>query len=148
MSSTFDTNLLLYASDERSARNAPARDLLDTLAGGAELVYLLWPVALGYLRIATHPSVFDTPLSTEDAMANVETLLRRPAMRTAGETDRFWHAYVEIAQEVLPRGNLVPDTHIVALMREHGIRTIWTHDRDFRSFEGIRVRDPFAAGRP
>ena len=36
------------------------------------------------------------------------------------------------------------DTHIVALMRRHGVRTIITHDRDFRRFDGIRVRDPFA----
>ena len=42
------------------------------------------------------------------------------------------------------RGNLVPDAHLVALMRQHGVRTIWTHDRDFRKFNGIRVVDPFA----
>ncbi|GIV00558.1 MAG: hypothetical protein KatS3mg014_2173 [Actinomycetota bacterium] len=34
--------------------------------------------------------------------------------------------------------------HLVALMRENGVRTILTHDRDFRRFDGIRVRDPFA----
>ena len=45
--------------------------------------------------------------------------------------------------DVRPTGNLVPDAHIVALMLSHGIRTIWTRDRDYRSFSGIRVRDPF-----
>lgn len=29
-------------------------------------------------------------------------------------------------------------------MRENGVRTIWTDDRDFRRFDGIYVRDPFA----
>jgi uncharacterized protein len=42
------------------------------------------------------------------------------------------------------RGNLVPDAHLVALMRENEVVSIWTHDRDFRKFEGIRVSDPFA----
>lgn len=28
-------------------------------------------------------------------------------------------------------------------MHQHGISTIWTHDRDFRKFDGITVRDPF-----
>jgi predicted nucleic acid-binding protein len=28
-------------------------------------------------------------------------------------------------------------------MQEHGVSTIWTHDRDFRKFDGITVRDPF-----
>jgi predicted nucleic acid-binding protein len=27
-------------------------------------------------------------------------------------------------------------------MRQHGISRIWSHDRDFRKFEGIAVRDP------
>jgi predicted nucleic acid-binding protein len=29
-------------------------------------------------------------------------------------------------------------------MRENGVRTLWTNDRDFRRFDGIDVRDPFA----
>jgi uncharacterized protein len=42
------------------------------------------------------------------------------------------------------RGNLVLDAHLVALMQENGISTLWSHDRDFRKFEGLRIRDPFA----
>jgi hypothetical protein len=30
-------------------------------------------------------------------------------------------------------------------MAENEVRTIWTHDRDFRRFQGIEVRDPFEA---
>lgn len=42
------------------------------------------------------------------------------------------------------RGNLVPDAHLVALMHQYGVRTIISHDRDFKKFDGIRVEDPFA----
>jgi hypothetical protein len=28
-------------------------------------------------------------------------------------------------------------------MVENGVRTIWTHDRDYRRFAGIETRDPF-----
>jgi hypothetical protein len=45
---------------------------------------------------------------------------------------------------VVARGNLVPDAHLVALMRQYGVSTIVSHDRDFRMFDGIRVHDPFA----
>ena len=30
---------------------------------------------MSYLRIATHPSIFDEPLTPEEAMVNVETLI-------------------------------------------------------------------------
>ena len=49
-----------------------------------------------------------------------------------------------VISETRPRGNLLTDAHIVALMRQHGVSTIYTHDRDFRKFDGIRVVDPFA----
>ena len=61
----------------------------------------------------------------------------------AGEDEEFWAQYERVASEVRPRGNLVADTHLVALMRQHGISTVWSHDREFRKFSGLNVRDPF-----
>jgi toxin-antitoxin system PIN domain toxin len=141
---TFDTNVLVYASDESSPFHDRATELLGTLAAGPDLVYLFWPVALGYLRIATQAAIFQKPLSAPEAMANVDDLLSRPHVRTCGEADDFWNSYRHVAGATPVRGNLVPDAHIAALMRQHGISTIWTHDRDFLKFPGISVRDPFA----
>ena len=42
------------------------------------------------------------------------------------------------------RGNLVPDAHLASLLRQHGVRTLYTVDRDFRRFPFLDVRDPFA----
>ena len=39
---------------------------------------------MGY-GIATHPSIFDEPLTQEEAMANVETLLSLPQCRCLAE---------------------------------------------------------------
>jgi uncharacterized protein len=44
------------------------------------------------------------------------------------------------------RGNLVPDAHLAALLRQHGIRTLYTNDSDFRKFSFPDVQDPFATG--
>ena len=62
-------------------------------------------------------------------------------MQTPGEQDRFWDVYRAVAEDVGARGNLVPDAHLVSLMIQNGVRTIWTHDRDYRKFRGIGVRD-------
>ena len=42
------------------------------------------------------------------------------------------------------RGNLVPDAHLAALLKQHGVRTLFTRDADFRKFRFLDVRDPFA----
>lgn len=144
MTAALDTNVLLHASDESSSFHRPAIELLEALASGPDLVYLFWPVALGYLRISTHPAIFQKPLSAAEAMANIDDLVSRPHVRTGGEADGFWDMYQEVATQVRVRGNLVPDSHIVALMRQHGVSTIWSHDRDFLKFPGIKVQDPFA----
>ncbi|MGI8886964.1 MAG: TA system VapC family ribonuclease toxin [Gaiellaceae bacterium] len=144
MSVTVDANVLLYASDEASPFHRQALELVAELARGPELVYLFWPTAMAYLRIATHPAIFGSPLPLSEAAANIDRLLALPHVQTAGEQPRFWSRFQALAVDADARGNLVPDTHIVALMSENGVRAIWTHDRDYRRFPSIEIRDPFA----
>lgn len=143
MSVTVDANVLVYASNRADPVHARARDLVEELAAGPGLVHLFWPALLGYLRIVTHPAVLPRPLSPAAATENVEALLDRPHVRTAGEGAGFWELY-RATGGPRARGNDVPDAHLAALMREHGVATIYTRDRGFRRFEGIAVRDPFA----
>lgn len=148
MSVTVDANVLLYASDEQSPRGAGARALLERLAAGPDLVYLFWPVVMAYLRIATHPGIFRTPLDPRVARANLDNLIDRPHVRTPGEGAGFWKVFQETVEADVVRGNLVADAHIAALMRQHRVGTIWTADRDFQRFRGITARDPYDAARP
>jgi len=143
MSSTLDVNILVYAADETSARHDRARALVEHVAASTEITYLFWPVLLGYMRIVTHPGIAEAPLSPEQAVADIDDLVGRPQIVVAGEGERFWNAFKGLASTVKPRGNLVPDAHLVALMREHGVAQIWSNDRDFRKFDGITALNPF-----
>jgi len=143
VSLTVDTNLLVCASDTGSALHGRARELPADLAKGTDLVYLFWPVTTEYLRITTHPAVFVNPLAPAAARENIGSLIDRPHVRMPGEGRRFWGVYRDVTDRIPVRGNLVSDAHLVTLMREHGVRTIWTRDRDFRTFDGIEAVDPF-----
>jgi toxin-antitoxin system PIN domain toxin len=144
MSRTVDTNILVYATHSASPFHDRARALVEHLVAGPGLAYLFWPAILGYLRIVTHPNILRSPLSSDDAMSNVGAMIAPSHVRVAGEGSDFWASFRAIAADVKPRGNLVPDAHLVALMREHGVSTIWSHDRDLRRFRGITVKDPFS----
>lgn len=143
MTATIDTNVLVFAVHASHPRQDRARALLDWMAAGPGVVHLFWPAIMGFLRVVTHPSIFDRPLTPDDAITAVDRLVDRPHVRVSGELDGFWTAYRRVANEVKPRGNLVPDAHLVALMHEHGVSTIWSNDRDLRKFGGITVKDPF-----
>ena len=142
MSSTVDANILVYASNTSDPVHAGARTLVERLAAGPDLVYLFWPTMLGYLRIVTHPAILPRPLAPSEAVANVDRLLHLPHVRSPGEGESFWERYLE-ADGDAARGNAVPDAHLAALMREHGVRVLYSRDRGFRRFDFIEVRDPF-----
>ena len=99
---------------------------------------------MAYLRIATHPAIFANPLSPEEAMGNLGTLLALPHVRVLAEEEGFWGVYQEITRGLAVRGNLVPDAHLAALLRQYGVDRIYTNDTDFLKFRFLDVRNPFA----
>ncbi len=143
MSCAIDANILLYASDRDSRFSPRAQQFLSDLVSSRELICLAWPTLMAYLRISTHGSVFARPLTPAEAMNNVGALLRLPQLRVISEEDGFWEIYLETVREVSPRGNLVPDAHLAALLRQHGVNTLYTNDREFRKFDFLKVRNPF-----
>jgi toxin-antitoxin system PIN domain toxin len=144
MSYSLDVNVLLYASDRSFERHDEARRFVEACAQGPELLYLAWPTLMSYLRIATHPAIFAVPLSPAEAFDNINALVSLPHVRAVAELDSFADAYKHVTNGVVVRGNLVPDAHLAAILFQHGIRTLYSSDRDFRKFSSLDVRDPFS----
>jgi toxin-antitoxin system PIN domain toxin len=139
-----DVNVLLYASDASSPVSAAARRFLDDAARGGDLFCLGWLTITSYLRISTHPSIFSSPLAPAEALGNVEALARLPHVRFLAEEPGFLDVYRDVTGRFAVRGNLVPDAHLATLLRQHGVTKLFTRDADFRKFDFLDVRDPFA----
>jgi uncharacterized protein len=144
VSYSLDANVLLFASDRTSDRHGAARDFLEACAVSPEVLCVTWPTIMAYIRIATHASIFAAPLTPEEALANVNALLALPQTRVVSEQDGFLNAYLHVTASTTVRGNLVPDAHVAAILFQNGVRTLYSNDRDFRKFESLDVRDPFA----
>jgi len=147
MSATVDANILVHASNQSDSVHLQAIQLVQRLAAGPDLFYLFWPVVLGYLRIVTHPAILPKPLSSREATANADALLQLPHVRAPGEADGFWELF-RVTSRDQARGNEVPDAHVVTLMRQHGVRRIYSRDNGLRRYADIEVVDPFAAPLP
>jgi toxin-antitoxin system PIN domain toxin len=145
VSFALDVNILLYASDSDSPLHTRATAFLHRCVREEELFCITWPTVMSYLRIATHSAVFANPLTPEEAMSNVESLIHLPHARVLSEEEGFWDIYREVTGRVLVRGNLVPDAHVAAILRQHGVKTFFTRDRDFLKFSFLDVRDPFSS---
>lgn len=143
MSASVDANVLIHAANVQDPFHGPARSLMERLSTGPDLLYLFWPTIFGYLRITTNPRALQSPLSSRQAIENIDGLLRLPHVVTATEGTDFWRSYIASGGGE-SRGNAVPDTHLAALMRENGVRILYTRDRGFRRFDFLDVRDPFS----
>jgi uncharacterized protein len=142
MSYSIDANVLLYASNTNCPEYEAARNFLQLLPGDPDLLCLTWPALMAYQRIATHPSIFANPLSPKHAWENIEQLLSLPRACLVQETEDFQATYRGISSELGIHGNLVPDAHIAAILRLHGVRKLYSTDSDFRKFPFLDVVNP------
>ncbi len=138
-----DTNVLVYAAERSFREHRACRELLATCRRGASAWYVTWGILYEFVRVATHPRVFRRPWSSADAWRFVEALLAAESLGLLIETPR----HADVAAQTIALvpslcGNLVHDGHTAVLMREHGIRRIYTRDRDFRIFPFLEVLDP------
>jgi len=137
-----DTNLLVYARREELPEHTAARALLRQLAEGDEPWALAWPCVYEFLRVITHPRVFDPPTPLGRALDDLESLLASPSLVLLGEGPAHTGHLRRMVEAGAAIGNLIHDAHIAALAVEHGVRELWTADRDFARFPGLRIRNP------
>lgn len=138
-----DANLLLHAYNPRSREHDVARRWLEAALSGAAPVRMAWFTIWAFLRITTHPRVFERPLSFDEAAAIVSSWLAQPCLGVVEPGDRHWEILSGLAGPGQAVGPLVMDAVLAALAIEHGA-TLHTTDRDFARFEGLRWTNPLA----
>lgn len=141
-----DTNVLVYAADRDSPAHARCYELLEDWRRQAAAWYVTWPIVYEFLRVSTHPRVFRRPWRVQDAWRFMEVLLASPGLGVLAPTDRHPDVAAQtIAELPFLGGNLMHDAHTAVLMREHGIRRVYTRDTDFHRFPFVDAIDPLAA---
>ncbi len=138
-----DTNVLVYAADRASPVHAVCRGRLEEWRRQAAVWYLTWGIVYEFLRVITHPRVLRNPWAIAEAWKFVDSVLASPGLGMLVPTER----HAEVADDVLTgvphlSGNLLYDAQTAVLMREHGIRTIYTRDTDFHRFPCLEPVDP------
>lgn len=138
-----DTNVLVHAFDQASPFHPVCRSALERWRRDPGAWFVTWSVLYEFLRVITARGGARKPASAPAAWRMVEALLASPGLRLLTETPR--HAVVagEVMDEVPDlAGRFVHDAHIAILMREHGIRRIYTRDTGFRRFPFLEPVDP------
>lgn len=132
-----DTNILVYAHREELEQHPRARARLVHFAEGKELWSIPVFCLTEFARVATHARIFDPPYSVAEVREAIGRLLESPSLRLLHPGERFADLFLAAMAEAHATGNLVFDAQIVAVCREHGVRSLLTEDRDFARFPGF-----------
>jgi hypothetical protein len=104
-------------------------------------VGLPWSVLLGFLRLATSPRVFPSPLVPEEAIHILDGWLQRPQVVPLAPGETHWAILKGLLGEAGLAGNLTTDAHLAAIAIEHGAE-LQSTDRDFGRFSCLRWSNP------
>jgi len=137
-----DINVLIYAARTEMPKHEDFAQWLSELVNGSSSFGMSDQVLSGFMRIATHPGVFEDPLSTDEAIAFVETIRERPNCVQIAPGARHWPIFTGLCRRAGAIGKLIPDAYFAALAIEHGCEWITT-DRDYARFPGLKWRTPF-----
>ena len=137
-----DSNLLVYAHREDSTWYESAAEQVRLLAEGRQPWAIPWPCVHEFLAIVTHPRIFHPPTPLPKALDQVAAWLESPSLEMLAEWGRYWDVLATVLSAAKVRGAQIHDARVAALCLHHGIRELWTADRDFNRFAGLSVRNP------
>jgi toxin-antitoxin system PIN domain toxin len=136
-----DVNVLVYAYRADSTDHSSYREWLTAVLSSGTELGLADPVLSGFVRITTHPKVFDPPSPLVDSLRFAGALRSQPGCIRVYPQERHWEIFTRLCLESGATGNLVADAYLAALAIECDSEWITT-DRDFGRFPGLRWRHP------
>jgi uncharacterized protein len=137
-----DSNLLVYAHRSDSTWHAEAKRRLRELAEGRSAWAIPWPCIHEFLAVVTHPRIYDPPSTLAEALDQVSAWLESPSVVLLAETSSYWAVLSTALTAGRVAGPRIHDGRVAALCELHGVRELWSADRDFGRFPRIRIRNP------
>ena len=137
-----DTNLLIYAHRRDTRQHEASAAALRTLAEGTGAWAIPWPCIHEFLAVATNARMWKAASTALEAVRQVQAWRTSESLVFLAETDGYWEVLGEILATSRVAGPTTHDARIAALCRLHGVRELWTADRDFSRFPGLTVRNP------
>ena len=95
-----------------------------------------------FLAIVTHPRIYEPPTPLAAAVDQIDAWLASPSLTALAESESYWPEHKSLILDGRIAGAQVHDGRVAALCRLHGVRELWTADRDFGRFAGLPFRNP------
>jgi hypothetical protein len=95
-----------------------------------------------FFSVVTHARIYAPPSTVAQAIAQVDSWLESPSLVLLGEGVDHWPTLRSLVRAGRVSGPRVHDARIAAICLQHGVRELYTFDRDFSRFPQLRTRNP------
>lgn len=136
-----DVNVLVYAHREDVKDHVACREWLESVLN-SNIAYGFSELVLsGFIRVVTHPKVFEQPSSLAVAVRFVQQIRMAPQAIRLAPGKNHWRLFLQCINDIAAQGNDIPDAYHAALAMEWDCEWVTT-DKGFRRFKGLRVQHP------
>lgn len=136
-----DVNVLVYAHREDTKDHSAFHDWLESVINSNTAYGFSELVLSGFIRVVTHPKIFEKPSSLEAACAFAQQVRSAENAVCLAPGRNHWDLFLRCAQLIAAQGNDIPDAYHAALALEWDCDWL-TADKGFRRFKGVRVHHP------
>ena len=140
-----DTNILVYAHRADSPHHALASSAVQACAQSRQAWCIPWPCVHEFFAVVTHLRIYSPATPPKKALDQINAWLESPSLVMLGETDTHWPTLQALLADSKTIGPAVHDARIAALCLQHGVRELWSANRDFRRYSGLKVVNPLGA---
>ena len=140
-----DTNILVYAHRDDASFHALAEPAIRSLCNGNQRWTIPWPCVHEFLNVVTNTKVFTPSTTVALAFEQLSVWLDAPSCVTIGESSQHRSTLESLLTTSAVTGPKVHDARIAAICLDHGVRELWSIDRDFSRFPQLKVRNPLIA---
>ena len=134
--------ILIHAHREDSELHAAAKESVDWLRHQSASWAIPWPCLHEFIAVVTHPGIYRPASTLSEAFGFVDALLASPQLHLLAEGTGYCEKLRDLSVAARLKGRRIHDARVAALCLHHGVRVLWTADRDFSTFPQLKLLNP------
>ena len=136
-----DVNVLIYAHREDMPEHSACFEWLESVINNTVSYGYSELVLSSFLRIVTHPRIFEVPSALSSAIRFVNQIRESQNAVCLAPGPMHWKLFLQCIEQIDAKGNDIADAYHAALAMEWNC--VWvTTDKGFKRFKGLKVRHP------
>jgi uncharacterized protein len=140
-----DTNILVYAHREELTFHEQAFAVMESLANSGNTWGIPWPCIHEFVAVVTSQRTFAPASTLVQVDKQLQQWFASPSLQLLGITTDHWRTLHEVLARSGATGGAVHDARIAAICIENGVKELWSADRDFAKFKGLKSSNPLVS---